>query len=338
MSLRDFWYIACESRALRRKPLAVTIYDQALVLWRDADGKPFAALDRCAHRNAPLSAGTVQDGCVTCPYHGWRYNGDGQCTLVPLLACGRAIPAAAKVPAFRCIEQDGYIWVCPGDGAAPERPRLFPHAQDSEWTTFRMKTRFHSTVEACLENFLDCPHTATVHRGWFRNPDPREMDAVVRRLTDSVEVEFQNEPTTDSWISRLFYPKGLPLKHTDRFLMPNISRVDYEFDAQHHFIITSQATPVSDRITDVYTVITFRYGKLGGLIRLVFEPMSRHIIRQDVDILALHGPQLEKFGGEHFTHVETDLIGLHMQALRRRADRGESPPEPAAERTIRIRF
>lgn len=338
MSLRDHWYIACEASQLRQKPLAATVYGESMVLWRDETGKPCAAMDRCAHRNAPLSAGTVQKGCVTCPYHGWRYNGVGECTVVPSLAQGRSIPVAAKVASFRCIEQDGYVWVCPGSGIPPERPREFPHCQEKGWTTFRMKTRFHSSVEACLENFLDCPHTATVHSGWFRNPDPREMDAMVRRLSDSVEVEFQNEPTTHSFISRLFYPKNLPLKHTDRFLMPNISRVDYEFDARHHFIITSQATPVSDTITDVYTVITFCYGRLGWLIRLAFEPMSRHIIRQDVDILALHGPQIEKYGGEHYTHVETDLIGLHMQSLRRKAERGETPPDPSADHIIRIRF
>lgn len=338
MSLRDFWYIACESTQLRRQPVAATIFKESMVLWRDAAGQASAALDRCAHRNVPLSAGAVRDGCVTCPYHGWRFNGAGKCTHVPSLAAGRSIPAAAKVPVFRAMEQDGYVWVCPGDGTPPERPRDFPHCGEKGWRTFRMKTRFNSSVEACLENFLDCPHTSTVHRGWFRNPDPREIAALVRRWPDSVEVEFQNEPTTGSLVSRLFYPKNSQLQHTDQFLMPNISRVVYKFDATHHFIITSQATPVNDGVTDVYTVISFCYGRLGGLVQLFFEPMSRHIIRQDVDILALHGPQIGKFGGEHYTHVETDLIGLHMQSLRRRADRGEPPPESSPEHTIQIRF
>ena len=201
-----------------------------------------------------------------------------------------------------------------------------------------MHTRFEASLEACLENFLDCPHTATVHRGWFRNPDPREMDAVVRRRSDTVEVEFENEPTTDSWISRLFYPKNAKLKHTDRFIMPNLSHVDYHFGDDHHFIITSQATPVDDGMTDVYTVITFRYGRIGGLVRLLFEPMSRRIIQQDMDILKIQGDNVRKFNGEDYAHVETDLIALHMQALRRRAERGEPAPVDVMEKRIRIRF
>lgn len=339
MSLRDYWYIACESHELRpQKPRGVIIFAEAMVLWRDGEGKARAARDRCAHRNAPLSEGAVKEGCVVCPYHGWRYDGDGTCVHVPSLAEGRPIPAGAKVATHRTFEQDGYVWVCPGDGTPPERPRAFPHCGDKGWTTFRMKTRFASSVEACLENFLDCPHTATVHQGWFRNPDPREMTAVVRRGTESVEVEFCNEPTTDSLIARLFYPKHARLRHTDRFLMPNVSRVDYEFDARHHFIITSQATPVTEHETEVYTVITFCYGKVGWLVRLLFEPMSRHILKQDVDILALHGPNVRRFGGEDYTHVETDLVSLHMQTLRRRADRNEAPLPETAEQTIRIRF
>lgn len=120
--------------------------------------------------------------------------------------------------------------------------------------------------------------------------------------------------------------------------MPNLSRVDYRFDDDHHFIITSQATPVDDGMTDVYTVITFRYGRIGGLVRLLFEPMSRRIIQQDMDILKIQGDNVRKFNGEDYAHVETDLIALHMQALRRRAERGEPAPADVMEKRIRIRF
>lgn len=312
------------------------MFDTDFVIWRDTAGEPQALLDRCPHRNAPLSAGRVEDGCVVCPYHGWKFNRSGSCTHVPSLAHNRPLPNAS-IPSLAVCEQDGYVWLCPGTPPATP-PRPFPHCASPGWTTFHMRTLFAAGVEACLENFLDCPHTATVHRGWFRNPDAREMDAVVRRLPDAVEVEFENEPVTDSWIARMFYPKNARVAHTDRFLMPNISRVDYRFDADHHFIITSQATPLDADHSEVHTVISFRYGRIGWLVRLLFEPMSRVIIRQDVDILKLQGDNVRRFGGSQYSHVETDLISLHMQSLRRRADRGELPPEELSEKRIRIRF
>ncbi len=337
MSLANNWYIACRSGDLGKRPLARRLFSTNYVLWRDAAGGAHALLDRCAHRNAPLSAGRVSHDCIVCPYHGWSYDGGGTCVKVPSLADGHRPPAAAKVPARGTAEQDGYVWICPGE--PPDMPpRAFPHYGEKGWTSFRMHTRFEAGLEACLENFLDCPHTATVHRGWFRTPDAREMDAIVRRGADFVEVEFENEPTTDSWIARLFYLRNCQLKHTDRFLMPNLSRVDYEFDADHHFIITSQATPVEEAITDVETVITFRYGEIGWLVRLLFEPMSRRIIQQDVDILKLQGANVAAFGGADYTHAETDLIALHMRSLRQRAARGESGFPEMAEKCIRIRF
>ncbi len=337
MSLQNEWYIVCESRRLKDVPIAARLFATDFVLWRDTHGVAHAAVDRCAHRNAPLSQGSVKAGCLVCPYHGWKYAGSGECQHIPSLAEGRPIPTAARLASRSVCEQDGFVWLCPGEAPA-HAPRAFPHCDETGWTTFRMRTRFDSNVEACLENFLDCPHTATVHKGWFRNPDPREMDAVVRKGPDSVAVSFENEPTTDSFISRLFYPKNCPLTHTDQFLMPNLSRVDYRFDDRHHFIITSQASPIDEWTTEVSTVITFRYGRIGWLVRLAFEPMSRHIIQQDVDILKLQGSNLRRFDGPAYTHVETDLIALHMQALRRRAERGEAPGPEITEKRIRLRF
>ena len=337
MSLQNDWYIACAARELKRKPMPVRIFSNGYVLWRDEAGNAHACLDRCAHRNAPLSKGYVEHNCIVCPYHGWQFGADGHCEKIPSLAEGRTIPSQAKVHSVSVCEQDGYVWICPGENPPP-KPREFPHCDENGWTTFRMKTRFASNVESCLENFLDCPHTATVHKGWFRNPDPREMDAIVRKKRDVVEVEFENEPISNSFISRLFYPKNSTLQHTDRFIMPNLSRVDYRFDDRHHFIITSQATPVDEMITDVYTVISFCYGKIGWLVRLVFEPMSRHIIQQDVRIMKLQGDNLQRFGGADYAHVETDLISLHMQSMRRRVERGQELIDESTEKRIRIRF
>src|SRR5690242_17827518 len=83
-TLHENWYVAALSKEVRaRKPLAVTILEEPLVLFRNAHGGISALLDRCLHRNAALSKGDVFDGCIGCPYHGWTYNGEGELVSVP---------------------------------------------------------------------------------------------------------------------------------------------------------------------------------------------------------------------------------------------------------------
>ena len=116
-------------------------------------------------------------------------------------------------------------------------------------------------------------------------------------------------------VARLLFPKGRALAHTDRFLMPTTSRVDYRFGPDWHFIITSQCTPVEEDVTDVYTVITFHAGRLGWLVRRYFEPLSRRIIRQDLDVLKAQTDDIRRFGARRFTSVSSDLVGPQIERL-----------------------
>jgi len=67
-----------------RKPIARTVGDTPLALYRTEDGDPVALADACWHRLAPLSMGTVEgkDG-LRCPYHGIVYNSAGRCVSMP---------------------------------------------------------------------------------------------------------------------------------------------------------------------------------------------------------------------------------------------------------------
>jgi nitrite reductase (NADH) small subunit/3-phenylpropionate/trans-cinnamate dioxygenase ferredoxin subunit len=39
----------------------------------NVNGALFAIDDTCPHMGASLSGGHVEDGCVTCPWHHWRF-------------------------------------------------------------------------------------------------------------------------------------------------------------------------------------------------------------------------------------------------------------------------
>ncbi|HWP57532.1 MAG TPA: aromatic ring-hydroxylating dioxygenase subunit alpha [Candidatus Acidoferrales bacterium] len=340
-ALKEYWYIAARATELRSRPLARTVLGVPLVLFREADGKAAALIDRCAHRNMALSRGRVCHGTVECSYHGWRYRGDGTCVEIPSMANGAAEPANVKVQSFPTAERDGFVWVYMGSSAPAGPPRAFPHYGDREWTTFTMETRFEASAFACLENFLDCPHTVFVHTTWFRSRAASEVRARVRRRNDGVDVEFFNERDAQSVVSRLLFPADKKMVHTDRFLMPTTSRVDYSFGADRHFIITSQCTPVSESETEVYTVVTFRFGRIGWLVRLLFAPLARRIIAQDVKVLKAQTEQLRRFGAAEFTFVKSDLVGPHIWELWQGAARngGDRPRARTEEETeVILRF
>ncbi len=330
--LEDHWYIACPSRKLKRQPLALEIFGRKLALFRDEGGRPAALEDCCPHRNASLSGGRVVHGRLACPYHGWEFGGEGRLLRVPYAP---EQPPACRVKHYPCVEQDGYVWVCPGDGELTAAPMVFPHLNLPGWTSFRMETLFHATVEACLENFLDCPHATHVHRYWFRTPTARPVKAVVRTLEDGAVTEYFQEPREKSLVWSLLSPgKTVSMKHTDRYLAPATSRVDYSFDDGRAYSITSSCTPVDDRHTRVFTVISFRRGWLGPLVRLFFHPLSRIIINQDVRMLNQAQENIEARGGPDFLALEQDVLFRPIMEWRR-ALRGEGEP-PQADREWQV--
>jgi len=326
------WLIVCRSRELKPgQALGVVAEQRALVLFRDAHGAAVALEDRCAHRNAPLSMGKVTDGCLECAYHGWRYDGQGRVAQVPALPETEAARFEHTVKRYPVSEQDGFVWVSVEDGNPAIAPPVFPYLGQPGWISFAMKTLFRAPVEACLENFLDLPHATFLHRFWFRAPTAREVRAVVRTLEDGAEAEFFDEPRERSLVWWLLAPRGGAMRHTDRFIAPRTSRVDYAFPRRLHYVITSSCTPIDERSTQVYTVISFRYPVIGRLVQLLFEPLSRRIIRQDVRMLDAQYANVERFGGPSFAHTRADLLGRHIAAWRGALAAGTEPP-PAGER------
>lgn len=333
------WLIACRSRELgRASPIGVVADKHQVVLFRDAAGRPAALEDRCAHRNTPLSIGSVRNGVLVCRYHGWAYRHDGTVADIPAL-CEQDRPhGELGIRRFQAVEQDGFIWIAPSESPPAVLPPGFPHLGDTGWTSFIMKTKFEAPIDACLENFLDCPHATFLHRHWFRTPTARPVKARVRTLVDGAEAEYFEEPRERSLVWWLLAPQRGPMQHTDRFIAPRTSRVDYRFPNGLHYTITSSCTALSETETQVYTVITFRYGRIGPLVRLFFEPLACRIIRQDVEMLGVQYRNVSRFGGPKFASTRADLLGRHITAWRRALERGEPPPAADHQYDVELRL
>lgn len=336
MTFDGYWYVVAESQELApSEVLARRVLDERLVCFRAAEGRATVLRDRCLHRNAPLSGGVVQGGHLCCPYHGWSYDGDGQVVAIPSLASGE-MPAHCSPP-YPVTEQDGFIYVrLRRDADDAIAPFPMPHYGQPGWTHLRLQNRFANNVANCVENFIDIPHTAFVHRGIFRSTRGERLVATLRRADGAVHVSYRNERGNLGTYRWFLNPGGGEIRHTDSFFVPNVSSVVYEIGSKV-FIITSQAVPVDERETLVYTDLTYRFGLWNSLAAPFVRRHGQHIIDQDIEILARQGENIARYGAD-FRDTPADLIHRMIDSLREAIARGEDPRGlPVVEQVIEFR-
>ena len=175
MTERILWHPVAQSSEVVDAPLSVQLLNEAVVLWRNADGLAQAFVDRCPHRGARLSMGRVENGHLECPYHGWQFSSGGQCVKVPAVP-DFTPPASQRVKAFEVQEAYGLVWV-----------RL--EAGDSQLPVFAAEGDEHLRKVNCgpydvaasapriIENFLDMSHFGFVHEGWLGSRDATAIAA-----------------------------------------------------------------------------------------------------------------------------------------------------------------
>jgi phenylpropionate dioxygenase-like ring-hydroxylating dioxygenase large terminal subunit len=326
------WYIVALSGELRGAPIARTLFGMPLVLFRGEDEAPGAMLDRCAHRNVPLSPGQVVGGRLQCPYHGWQYDTGGVCRFVPSLT-GPSEGKARRVPAFATREEAGFIWVYATAGETPEiEPHRFALAGAKGYTTVRRVVEAPGTLLSTLENALDVPHTAFLHRGLFRSASRGiTITAQVHRTADRVVAEYIGEPRPTGLVARILSPSGGMVTHFDRFLLPSIAQVEYRIGSENHFLVDSVMTPVDDFVTRIFAVVSFRTRIPGWLVRPFLTPLAMRVFQQDARILGAQTEVIHRFGGEQFASTELDVMGRHIWRLLKAAERGDTVGEEQGE-------
>jgi phenylpropionate dioxygenase-like ring-hydroxylating dioxygenase large terminal subunit len=335
------WFIAATSRELGSHPLATTIFGTPIVLFRGAGGRAGALLDRCPHRNVPLSLGrVVDDGTLRCAYHGWRFDTAGACTFIPSLT-DRSDATARRAYAFPTVEQQGFVWVytTPSQGE-PQVPAASPHRfallGAEGYGTVVQVVEAEGTLYSTIENALDVPHTAFLHRGLFRAESRGiEITAKVHRQRDRVIAEYVGEPRPPGVVARILSPSGGTVTHFDRFLLPSIAQVEYRIGSENHLLVDSVMTPLADFRTRIFAVVSFRTRLPRRLVRPFVKPLALRIFRQDAFILKKQTETIQRFGGEQFASTEIDVVGRHIWRLLKAAERGDAQP---SEETTEVRL
>ena len=330
---RPAWYPACASGDLgRRRPIAIDFLDTPLVVFRGGDGRPGVLVDRCPHRNAPLSAGRIHAGALECAYHGWRFDAGGGCVAIPGLAGAQG--ERRGVESHAVVERDGMVWFWSevgedGDGEPFRLPDLGPRARQVVLTH-----DIDATMHAAIENTLDVPHTAFLHRGLLRGAAPSEITAVRRAIPGGVEVQYLGEPFG---LGFLRARDGATLEHWDRFLLPCVAQVEYRAGPWLRIVNSVLHLPLGPFRTRAFFVLRAVSDRLPNrLVEGVIRLQGPRVARQDVRMLGLQSATIRRFGGERFSSTDLDLFGTAVWRLLRAAEQGEPPPD-VTERTVTFR-
>ncbi len=313
-----------------------------MALFRDGASAPRALLDRCPHRNVPLTEGSVRDGELECFYHGWRFDGSGRCRAIPGLGPERAAELGHKVVAFPVREQDGFLWVWADAATEPARPPYrFEYLNAPGYVSVQHVAETEGALDQVAENALDVPHTAYLHGGLFRKRGREQpIEVIIRRSHDRVEAEYAGEPPPTGLAGRLLALGGEKIEaveHFDRFLLPSVVEVEYRLGAGTHFVSIAALSPVDDKRTKLFATVSVRLPISPGVLTRLVRPVALQIFGQDARALGLQQRNVERFGGAEYVSTELDVLGAHILRLLRNAARGEREPfGPPTERRLTI--
>jgi len=163
-----------------------------MVFWRDASGDVRAAVDRCPHRRARLSPGRVVDGCLECPFHGFRFDGAGTCTTIPAHP-DRTISPAMSLSTLPVRDSHGFVWLWTGPDAPPDDAIPF-----FDFTGFHRAGQgftevVHTHYTRAIENQLDFTHLPFVHRTTIGRLVPQAMAVAAEVEGDRIRAHLADD-------------------------------------------------------------------------------------------------------------------------------------------------
>ncbi|MFE5072667.1 Rieske 2Fe-2S domain-containing protein [Streptomyces halstedii] len=155
-------------------PHAVRAFGQKLVVFQAGDGTLNVLDAYCRHMGGDLSQGTVKGDQVACPFHDWRWGGDGRCKQIPY---SKRVPLRARTASWPTLDQDGmlFVWNDPEGGPPPADvtiPRI-EGATSEEWTDWLWyETVVDANCREVVDNVVDMAHFFYVHYSfptYFKN-------------------------------------------------------------------------------------------------------------------------------------------------------------------------
>ncbi|MEQ1569072.1 MAG: aromatic ring-hydroxylating dioxygenase subunit alpha [Myxococcota bacterium] len=318
---RELWTPVAFSSELGRKPLGVEIASTRVVLWRGPGGVS-ALLDKCPHRGVKLSLGQVRDGCLECPFHGWRFAADGACAHVPMQP--RAKRELLGVGALPVREVGGLLWVFTGPEAVGE-PAVPSGLLRSDVARFEIAETWQCHWTRAMENMLDYPHLPFVHATTIGV-------GIRRRMTAASELSFELEDTPTGFTIHTTLDGDTQGKLS--WLRPNGMELEILPDDRGGMRGHAFCVPVAPDRTRMMIVATRGFGLYNPLYKLT-DWFNAWVLRQDRRVCESHDP-LEVPAPEEERSVAADKPTLAFRRWYLRQGAGETAGADGVNRPTSI--
>jgi 3-ketosteroid 9alpha-monooxygenase subunit A len=148
------------------KPHPVDAFGTKLVVFADTAGALHVLDGYCRHMGGDLTQGTVKGDQVACPFHDWRWGGDGRCKAIPY---ARRVPMRARTRSWVTCEQNGQLFVWHDEEGNPPIPEQaipeIPGIGDNQWSPWSWKSLLieGANCRELMDNNTDMAHFFYVH-------------------------------------------------------------------------------------------------------------------------------------------------------------------------------
>lgn len=312
-ALARHWYPVAYSDEVAAKPLARTLLDQPLILYRTTNRQVVVAHDLCIHRGVPLRLGWQEGDELVCAYHGFRYGADGRCTTIPAQP-DLPVPKKLCLETYASVERYGLIWTCLAPD--PAQPAVLPGWPELEDPAFRMMhdppPEWDVTPGRQLENFIDVGHFSWIHTGTFGNRErPEVAPYEVVRTPHGFQVEYPYEaantvasalgdtPTIRRWMT---YDLHLPLA----------CRLTVDYGEGRKHLIFDAPTPVSRRKTRIFFFIARNFDHHVPVRQLL--DWENAILAEDKPIVESQRPEELPVDLSEEFHIRSDRFATQFRS------------------------
>ena len=156
-------------------PHAIEAFGSKLVVFADSHGKLHVLDGYCRHMGGDLTQGTVKGDEIACPFHDWRWGGDGKCKQIPY---AKRIPLRARTRTWRAMEENKQLFVYHDpEGKPPPDDVFIPQIEGAfsdQWTDWNWNTLTidNANCREIIDNVVDMAHFFYIHYAfptYFKN-------------------------------------------------------------------------------------------------------------------------------------------------------------------------